>query len=783
MDVAETVRAAQQGDKSAIEALYNEYIGEIYTIARTYFPRHEDAQDAAHEIFVVVIQKIDMVKKPESFHIWLKRVITNRCVSMVRKKHDELLEEDNSFEKQERDISEVIPYEKLEDDERKEILFRIVSELSEKHRSVILMYYYSNMSVERIAKSLHISEGTVKSRLSYARAKIQKRILAYEKKGVKLYNMNMLNYLGQIISGLAEKSPMTANFSMIANTMANTVSSSVGSLASAHISSALSTSVAHTISNATAARISAVTSAVVVATCIGVTQLPSPEAQKKDMPAVSVVYERDISIVEVTVVETSEVQTTIVEPGIVYEPTVIYETSTVYEPTTVYETSNIYDTSIIHDTSVIENTIMQTSTVYETNVVYRDSEPSIVYVEAEQSSVSKDHSVFHYEEDNMFRYKVYDNADEATLVSVTNPPHELMEELVIPDNINDIPVTAIGQSAFEGQSFFRNVKIGDKIEDIGRSAFACSELRAIELNPQITQIAPRTFDGCKNLQTVTNADSVETIEYQAFSCSDLQEFDFGSNLISVDYYAFQSCPNLRKIVIPASVEYLDAQFTGGTFHETKLLDELVINIDMEHFEEFPYVYEALQRVIKNTRNTRLIFRGNVTEFFADRNDFRGFFEGIREYTETGRNLYMILPDNITKIGAAAFRNLTELISVDMPDTVTEIDKEAFWSCRKLEEIILPQNLKFIGKEAFYQCTSLKEITLPDGLERIEAGAFDSCNSLVGMTIPASVQYIGENAFPHSDFVIYGFPDSYAQYYAEKYELPFVSVSQSENQES
>ena len=208
MNIADTVKAAQNGDKKAVEELYKNYIGEIKTLAKCYFPNEDDAEDAASEIFLVVMQKIGTIENPAAFNGWLKRVIQNRCISILRKKREFTMEDEdyveNEYNTDTKSRSEIVPHEKFDNDETQKIIYKIVSELPEKHKSVILMYYYSDMSVESIAKALDISEGTVKSRLSYARDKIEKKIRAYEKKGIKLYSIDILKSLGQIISNISQ---------------------------------------------------------------------------------------------------------------------------------------------------------------------------------------------------------------------------------------------------------------------------------------------------------------------------------------------------------------------------------------------------------------------------------------------------------------------------------------------------------------------------------------------------------------------------------------------------
>lgn len=61
-------------------------------------------------------------------------------------------------------------------EETKNIVSKVVNELPEKYRIIVLMYYSVDMSTQEIADELHISKGTVTSRLKRARDKIRKSL-------------------------------------------------------------------------------------------------------------------------------------------------------------------------------------------------------------------------------------------------------------------------------------------------------------------------------------------------------------------------------------------------------------------------------------------------------------------------------------------------------------------------------------------------------------------------------------------------------------------------------
>lgn len=114
----------------------------------------------------------------------------------------------------------------------------------------------------------------------------------------------------------------------------------------------------------------------------------------------------------------------------------------------------------------------------------------------------------------------------------------------------------------------------------------------------------------------------------------------------------------------------------------------------------------------------------------------------------------------------------------LPDDVTEINDFAFCGFSGLKQIEIPNGVTSIGDYAFKDCSGLTAVELPQGVERIGRDAFLSCTGLTKIVIPNSVNDIGRDAFGDcSALTIYGNSGSYAQEYAERYDIPFVSVAE------
>lgn len=120
--------------------------------------------------------------------------------------------------------------------------------------------------------------------------------------------------------------------------------------------------------------------------------------------------------------------------------------------------------------------------------------------------------------------------------------------------------------------------------------------------------------------------------------------------------------------------------------------------------------------------------------------------------------------------------------------VTEIQQYAFGGCNNLKNVIIPDSVVKIDKYAFYGCRSLKEITIPESVVSIDNCAFKNCSVLETVLIKNPECEIYDSAdtifnnlifdeetgedFNSINGIIYGYENSTAQAYAEKYGYNF-----------
>lgn len=105
-----------------------------------------------------------------------------------------------------------------------------------------------------------------------------------------------------------------------------------------------------------------------------------------------------------------------------------------------------------------------------------------------------------------------------------------------------------------------------------------------------------------------------------------------------------------------------------------------------------------------------------------------------------------IPDTVTSIEGAAFRDCTFIKIVIFPDSVTSIGRCSFWGCEQLTDVILTENVKEIYNHVFYECKNLKHINLPETINILDWAVFEKCENLEEITLPKNITEISQELF-------------------------------------
>jgi RNA polymerase sigma-70 factor (ECF subfamily) len=169
------VRQAQEGDMRSFEELVARHRDKVYSRAYSMMHNEDEALDLSQDAWVKGWQRLGQFQGESSFVTWMTRIVINLCLDQLRKlkrkRADSLeaMEEEPGGAERHIPVTEANPTEGLERAELRERINRAMAQLSDKHRTVLVLHEFERMEYKEIARQMKCSVGTVMSRLFYAR--------------------------------------------------------------------------------------------------------------------------------------------------------------------------------------------------------------------------------------------------------------------------------------------------------------------------------------------------------------------------------------------------------------------------------------------------------------------------------------------------------------------------------------------------------------------------------------------------------------------------------------
>lgn len=355
------------------------------------------------------------------------------------------------------------------------------------------------------------------------------------------------------------------------------------------------------------------------------------------------------------------------------------------------------------------------------------------------------------------------------------------EDVLVPESLDGLPVTGIGDKAFSKLDFIRSIRLPEGVRCIGDRAFtSCKALKGILLPPALEKVGPWAFVGCDSLESVAVPARVAEIGDGAFS----------------------ACKALREILVDK----------GNPVFESR--EGVLFNNATWTLAAYPTAREGAEYQVPEGTQTI----------------------GARAFVDCDQLQQVVLPPSLRIIGTAAFSGCDSLVRADLPEGVQTVGSAAFYWCVRLQscripasvetvmayafincssiagfqvdvanarfsapqgalynresleflawppasparEAAVPEGAKAVAHAAFMNCAALEKITLPEGLERIGQDAFRNCGELKGLYVPPSVTEIGTGAFAvwEGGFVLQVVEGSAAHAYAQQNKVDFEVV--------
>lgn len=167
----EIIQGCLNGGRKYQKMLYERFYGSMMVVCMRYTYDREEARDVLHEAFMKVYRNLHKFEQGTNLGAWIRRIMINTAIDHYRKqaKRPNLVEINHA-------VHEVDMHDVVADLGAQEIL-AMVQKLSPAYRMVFNLYVIEGYSHKEVGKMLGISEGTSKSNLAKARAKLQRMIL------------------------------------------------------------------------------------------------------------------------------------------------------------------------------------------------------------------------------------------------------------------------------------------------------------------------------------------------------------------------------------------------------------------------------------------------------------------------------------------------------------------------------------------------------------------------------------------------------------------------------
>lgn len=337
----------------------------------------------------------------------------------------------------------------------------------------------------------------------------------------------------------------------------------------------------------------------------------------------------------------------------------------------------------------------------------------------------------------------------------------------IPAEIDGLPVTEIGYSAFYQNAEITEVSMPDTITKIGERAFrACSALQTVKLSASLTAIPSYCFTSCTALESVEFPEGITRIGEAAFwKCAGLKSVTLPDTVTELELGAFSDCTGMETLTLSAGLTEIGNQ----VFAECESLTAAVIPPNVTKIDNSAFVDCKQLKSVTLPEGLRII------------NPYA--FENCTALTD------ITLPDSLEALESNAFLGCTALTAVRIPPLISSVEELVFCNCSSLADVTFAGEIRYICEGAFANtailnaqsdlkyingwlinadiditeaqiapgtvgiaesacanCKSLESLTLPDSLQYICKSAFGNCSALTAVTLPEGVKEIPDKLF-------------------------------------
>ncbi len=374
--------------------------------------------------------------------------------------------------------------------------------------------------------------------------------------------------------------------------------------------------------------------------------------------------------------------------------------------------------------------------------------------------------------------------------------------VVIPEFIDNKPVTGIANGAFADNEDIVEVCFPNSLKTIGDSAFSgCSSLKYITIPNNVTTIGWSAFYNCSSIKYVTLGEGIVSIgDYALCRCTEIVTINFnaiecgglgftnsafsyagqngngitvniGKNVKVIPDYLFGHMagfdPNYTQPDYPQPAKIISITFPSdavcesigySAFAYSSYLKSIILPESIKSIGGFAFYRSGINDILIPANVTHIdllafAYCSNLTTISVDSKN-ETYFSTKNCIIETASKTLIrgcgngFIPNDgsVTSIGENAFCGIIDLISLEIPDCIISIGGGAFAGCYNLKSVVIPEGITSISDGMFSGCTSLSNIIIPNSVKSIGSQSFYMCYGLTSIKFSNSVTSIGTMAF-------------------------------------
>ena len=288
-------------------------------------------------------------------------------------------------------------------------------------------------------------------------------------------------------------------------------------------------------------------------------------------------------------------------------------------------------------------------------------------------------------------------------------------------------VEVISSTAFESCYSVENFTLPSTVKESTTLCMNMKSLKSMAIPEGWTSIPSYMFYGCESLEYITIPSTVKSIGEMAFyGCKSLVQITMPEGLTDIDTWAFADCTSLTYIYIPNGVTSIGE----GAFNNASSLTAIKIPVNLFLRAEHDIFYGA------PITDFDIDYSKTLT-VGVDGSLYDTEMKTLIRYEGDPSIKTFTVPSTVKYIAECAFEN-SSLETIILPEGLTHIGMAAFRNCDSLVSISLPSRVEYIGDFTFADCDALESFSFPQRMHTYRySGIFDSCDSLREISFTAT----------------------------------------------